>query len=474
MNLGTHTTTGVCLSLILSLAAVPGLAATTPPASATEVQRGHYLAIAGDCEACHTAPGGQPFAGGLPVETPIGPIFSTNITPSKSDGIGEYTLQQFSNAVRKGVDDDGAHLYPAMPYTSYAQLNDADVRALYAYFMHGVQPVNSRPPETHLPFPFSLRFSMAFWNLMFLDKKPFTPDPAKSAQWNRGAYLARGLTHCSTCHTPRNLLMAEEPSRELAGASLGTWFAPNITPDADSGIDNWTTQEIVEYLKTGSAPGKGQAAGPMAEAVNDSFQYMTTSDLTAIAVYLKSVPAQRNPKDTRPADAQGKPYADFASIRGKPLPAAPDEMTGPQLYDAYCSSCHEDRGQGSFDGGLPSLFHNSATGRRNTDNLVMAILDGTAGKAGGFSVQMPAFAQELSNRQIATLGNYLTQHFGNPEAKVTVDQVRILRAGGATSNLVLLVRILMAIVLAIVIAIIVAIIWVLTRRRRQAVPPPTR
>ena len=456
------------LASLLSLGAVHAIAATAPAsaASAAEVQRGHYLALAGDCEACHTAPGGKPFAGELPVATPIGSIVSTNITPSRSDGIGGYTLQQFSDAVRKGVRSDGKNLYPAMPYTAYAQLDDADVRALYAYFMHGVQSVDRRPPPTRLPFPFNIRASMAFWNLLFLDHKPFAPDPKQSAEWNRGAYLVRGLTHCGTCHTPRNFFMAEQSSRFLSGASLGTWFAANITPDPNSGIGNWGDQDIVQYLQRGSAPGKGQAAGPMAEAVDHSLRHLTGADLAAIALYLKSIPARRDPNITRAADAWGGPYADLASIRGKPLPKNPDQMTGLQLYDAYCATCHQDRGQGSFDGGLPPLFHNTATGRRNTDNLVMVMLDGIAWRTDGSGIRMPAFAQELSDRQVATLGDYLTQHFGDPAATVTVDQVRMLRAGGPSSNLVLLARIGLAVAIVILITIIVAIVWALLRRRR--------
>ncbi len=460
---------------VLTVLIAAGAHATTvaaASASTAEVQRGHYLAIAGDCVACHTAPGGKPFAGGLPTATPIGPIFSTNITPSRTDGIGTYTLQQFSDALRKGIRADGAHLYPAMPYTAYAELSDADVRAMYAYFMQGVQPVDSQPPRTRLPFPFNIRASMAFWDLLFLDSKPFTPDPQQSMEWNRGAYLVRGMAHCGTCHTPRNLLMAERSSRFLAGASLGTWFAPNITSDMTSGIGNWSNQAIIDYLRDGDAPGKGQAAGPMAEAVDHSLRHLTDADLAAIAVYLKTVSARHDPADTRAVTNWGAPYADLASIRGKALPKDSNAMTGPQLYDAYFATCHQDRGQGSFDGGLPPLFHNSAAGRSNPDNLVMAILDGITWRTDGSGVRMPAFAQELSDRQIATLSNYLTQHFGNPAATVTPDRVRTLRAGGAPSNLVLLARVLMVIVLVILIAIIVAIVWALTRRRHRAAPQP--
>lgn len=449
---------------------VTAMAADNPDAA--EIQRGHYLAVASDCVACHAAPGGRPYAGGLPTMTPIGTVISTNITPSKTAGIGNYTLQQFSDAVRKGIRADGKHLYPVMPYTEYAQLTDEDVHALYAYFMHGVQPVDTRPPKTKLPFPFNIRMSMAVWNLMFLDSKPFSPDPSKSPEWNRGAYLVRGPTHCGTCHTPRNWLMAEKSSDALAGGQVDTWFAPNITPDANSGIGNWSEQDIVDYLRSGHAPGKAQAAGPMAEAIDFSLRHLTPTDLQAIAAYLKTVPARHDAADTRPVDAWGGAYADLASIRGKPLPKDPDSMTAPQLYDAYCATCHQDQGQGSFEGGLPPLFHNTATGRINTDNLAMVMLDGIRWHTDGSGTRMPGFGDELSDQQIATLGTYLTQHFGNPSASVTATQVATLRAGGAPSHLVLLARVLTAIILAILALIIAAIVLALVRRNRSGTQPP--
>lgn len=462
-----------CLLTLFGLLVGVQAAAAADGPNAARIQRGHYLAIAGDCAACHTAPGGKPYAGGLAIGTPIGNIISTNITPSEADGIGNDTLQQFSEAVRKGIRADGKRLYPAMPYTSYAQISDADVRALYAYFMHGVQPVDSKPAPTRLPFPFNIRLSMAGWNLLFLDSQPFTPDPAKGTEWNRGAYLVRGLTHCSTCHTPRNLLMAEKSSEALAGSQVDTWFAPNITPDINSGIGNWSERDIVDYLRSGHAPGKAQAAGPMAEAIDFSLRHLTPADLRAMAVYLKTVPARHDAVDTRAVDAWGAAYDDLASLRGKALPSDSNSMTGPQLYDAYCATCHQDRGQGSFDGGLPPLFHNTATGRINTDNLVMVMLDGIQWHTDGSGTRMPGFANELSDRQIATLGTYLTQHFGNPSATVTATQVATLRAGGAPTHLVLLARVLIAIILVILAAIIATIILLLVRRRRHAAQPPS-
>lgn len=455
----------VALALVLasvSIFAQP----TADTADPGLIRNGEYVAIAGDCVACHTTPGGKPFAGGLPLPTPIGNIIATNITPSRTAGIGNYTLAQFTAAMRKGIRADGAHLYPAMPYTAYVKVTDDDVRALYAYFMHAVAPVDTAPPPTLLPFPFNIRLSMAAWNLLFLDRHGFQPDPAKSTEWNRGAYLARGLAHCGTCHTPRNLLMAESASRELGGGDVGAWSAPNITSDANSGIGGWSEQELVDYLQLGHAAGKSQAAGPMAEAVDQSLKHLTPVDLRAIAMFLKNVPALHEAADTRPRYAWGEAANDLPSIRGVAWPQDPDRMTGPQIYDAWCAACHQAQGEGSFDGGLPALFHNTALGATDTGNLVMVMLEGVHREAGTPETLMPGFAK-LSDRQLATLGAYLTQRYGNPAATVTEEQVRTLRAGGAPSHLVLFVRLAIA---AVVIALIFAFLVALRRRRRSPGP----
>jgi mono/diheme cytochrome c family protein len=420
----------------VALATLNVCAATAEPGL---IQRGQYLAAAGDCIACHTSPGGKPMAGGLPLDTPIGPVISTNITPSRTHGIGNYTLEQFSNALRKGIRADGSRLYPAMPYTSYAIVVDDDVKALYAYFMQGVQAVDAAPARrTDLPFPFNVRLSMAGWNLLFLDGKPFQPDAGKSAEWNRGAYLARGLAHCSACHSPRGMLMAEQSSRELAGADIGPWYAPNITSDSNSGIGGWSEKELIDYLHSGRASGKAQAAGPMVEAIDNSLRHLTEADTRAIATYLKRVPAQRDAADTRPVYAWGTAADELNSIRGVPLPVDRNQMTGPQLYDAHCATCHQAHGEGSFDGSLPPLFHNTALGRSNTNNLVMVLLDGIQRQADAPEVLMPGFKQVMSDQQIAMLGTYLEKSYGNPAALVTAAQVKALRGGGAQSNLTLL------------------------------------
>lgn len=437
-------------------------------APAERVQRGKYLATAGDCIACHTAPGGKPMAGGLALPTPLGDIIATNITPSKTHGIGNYTEAQFRDALRQGIRADGQHLYPAMPYTAYAQVSDDDANALYAYFMQGVAPVDAAPAQaTDLPFPFSVRLSMAGWNLLFLDNKPFAADASQSAEWNRGAYLTRGLAHCSTCHTPRNMLMAEDLKRELGGGAVGTWFAPNITPDAYSGIGAWSQQEIADYMRLGHVANKAQAAGPMAEAVDNSLKYLTPEDLLAIATYVKSVSALHDAADTKPAHEWGAPRNELSSVRGVAWPKDRDQLNGAQLYDAHCATCHQANGQGSFDGGLPPLFHNTAVGRSNTNNLVMVVLDGIQrhGDGPGPEVKMQGFRNVMSDVQIATLASYLTKLYGNPDVKVSADQVRSLRAGGEPSHLVALAQGGIALVALIGIGLIVF----LRRRSREPI-----
>lgn len=456
-------------AVVLALLA-PRVTVAADAGGASElVQRGKYLATAGDCAACHTAPGGKPMAGGLALPTPVGAIVATNITPSKTYGIGDYTEAQFIDALRKGVRADGQHLYPAMPYTSYARVSDEDAKALYAYFLRGVAPVDAAPTQaTELPFPFNIRVSMVAWNLLFLDGKPFAADPAKSTEWNRGAYLTRGLAHCGTCHTPRNLLMAEDSKRELGGGDVGNWFAPNITSDANSGVGAWSARALVAYLQTGQAADKAQAAGPMAEAVDHSLRNLTSADLQAIAVYLKSVPALHDPADTRPAHSWGEAANELRNVRGVAWPIDRDQLSGAQLYDAHCATCHQASGQGSFDGGLPPLFHNTGVGRSNTNNLVMVVLDGVERTGARPEVRMQGFRNVMSDVQIATLASYLTKLYGNPQAKVTAEQVKSLRAGGAPSHLVWLAR---GVLSAVVLLVIALSVWVTRRDRGSSMAP---
>jgi len=397
------------------------------------VERGRYLAVASDCTACHTAPqGGKAFAGGYPIVSAMGTIYSTNITPSKTHGIGDYSEAEFARALREGVRKDGAHLYPAMPYTSYAKLADADVGALYTYFTHAVTPVDDFPQPTRLAFPFNLRFSMMGWNALFLDEKPFVPDPSKSAQWNRGAYLVQGPAHCSACHTPRNALMAENSSAAFSGGLVGYWYAPNITSDPVSGIGRWSEADIVRYLGSGDVPGKAQAAGSMAEAIEHSFQYLAQADLQAMAVYLETVPAIRTPADSAPRDSFGAASNVETNLRGA-LPASLGP--GERLFSGSCASCHQPDGGGSHDAYYPTLVHNTTTGAGNATNLIAAIVFGVERTVGGKHVFMPGFGpgsyvQELSNEEIAEVSNFVLDRYGNSALRVEAKEVARVRAGG--------------------------------------------
>jgi mono/diheme cytochrome c family protein len=449
---------------LVGIAAVISMGAVAAPFDEEQVRRGEYLARAGDCVACHSSEDGTPFAGGHGLSTPIGDIIATNITPSKTAGIGNYSLEQFSAAVREGVRADGKYLYPAMPYTSYSKISDEDIAALYAYFMSAVEPVDSRPPATELPFPFNIRLSMMAWNVLFLDTEPFQLDPQQSDEWNRGAYLAQGLAHCSTCHSPRNMLMAEVKAKGLAGGAVGVWYAPNITSDPNSGIGGWSVEDLVRYMKTGNVA-KGQASGPMAEAIDHSLQYMTEADLRAMAVYLKTVPAVSKQGVEKPVYAWQGSEQQEPRARGAAWPDDPNQLSGAQLYDAYCASCHQAEGQGSFDTVLPALHHNTATGRLHTNNLVMVVLQGIERVSEGHEIHMPAFDHELTDQQIATLSNFLLQSHGNPDAEVTVAQVEDLRVGKTNDpDLVLLVRVAMVIGLVLVVLLLV---WLFRRHRNK-------
>ena len=470
---------GPALLVLFAGIAIAGPARAADPPDQTTIARGAYLATAADCGACHTAPGGKPFAGGLPISTPLGTIYATNITPSADFGIGHYTEEQFARALRRGIRGDGANLYPAMPYTSYAKFTDDDAHALYVYFTQGVAPVDKPAPQTALPFPMNIRLSMMGWNLLFLDTAAFVPDPAQSAEWNRGAYLVEGAAHCSTCHTPRGFLMQEQTSRALSGAPVGPWVAPNITSDPTSGIGSWTKDELVAYLRTGHLSRKAQAAGSMGEAVEHSFQHLTTADLAAIATYVKSIPAIHEPGDDASRFTSGKAFSMLTSLRGRSgVKSSIDaDPTGAELFDGNCASCHAADGQGSKDGYYPSLFLNSATGAKNATNLIAAILYGVDRTVSGRQAFMPGFgghpndSTALSDRNIAALGNYVLTHYGSAGTTITEQQVAEVRHGGPGSPLLALARGGMA---AAVVVVLVGLVLVILKRRKTVSAPVAR
>ncbi len=453
---------GACLGLMTLMFCLAGSA--NGEELEANASAGKRLAIASDCVACHTTPGGKPFAGGYPLNSPMGVIYSTNITPSKTAGIGNYTQEQFARAVRDGVTPDGTHLYPAMPYTSYSKITDSDIAALYDYFMHEVPAVETPSPKTELAFPFNIRASMIGWNLLFHDTTRFTPDASKTAEVNRGDYLVNALAHCDTCHTPRNFLMAADNSKPLGGGALGPWYAPNISSDKVSGIGAWSSDEIVAYLRTGHVEGKAQAAGPMAEAVEHSLQYLPDTDLKAIAAYLQQTQPVKS-GETKARHEFGQASTDELTLRG----GKPEDNPGWHVFSGTCANCHQANGQGNKE--YPSLFNNTATSR--ADNLIATIVYGVHRTVDGVAVDMPGFGPDafftdrLTDQQIADVSNYVLSHYGNAAEKVTAADVAQTRAGGPTAPLATLARFTIPAIILVVL-LIGLVVWLIARRRKGA------
>lgn len=439
------------------------------------VARGEYLSRAADCVSCHTAPepGSPPYAGGYAIPSPMGPIISANITPSKTDGIGDYSLADFARAVREGVTPDGERLYPAMPYPAYAGITDEDVAALYAYFMAGVEPVDASPAETELPFPFNIRPLMIGWNLLY-GGGAFAPKAGSTPEVERGQYLVEVLGHCGTCHTPRNVLMGEEGSRFLAGGEVGGWTPPNITSDPVSGIGGWPADEIAAFLKEGFVPGRGVAAGSMAEAVEHSLRHLTDEDLRAIAAYLKTVPPIPTEGVTRAAfnwtEARPAAVGTYETGNG-PLQAdlaQSDTLDGAVLYNGACATCHGVDGAGTTDHTFPSLTANSTVGSTNPANLVLTIAGGVNRQGASHHAFMQPFTSDLSDAQIASVASYVTGRFGNPDVKVDAETVTLLRAGGPTPPIAVVAPWAAGFAIALLIFMAAAIVGTLLGRRRSA------
>ncbi len=407
-------------------ALLSGLAAAQP-ADPEEVTRGAYLARAGDCVACHTAgPDSPQFAGGLPLDSPFGIIYSSNITPDPQTGIGKYTLNDFSRAVRDGIAKDGSRLYPAMPYPSFTAITDADIRALYAYFMNKVEPVSYNPPETKLPFPFNIRLSLVFWDFAFVKHERFKPHDDSDAQWNRGAYLVQSLGHCGACHTPRGLAFQEKAYTEsspvyLSGALVDNWFSANLRGDSASGLGRWSEADIAALLETGHG---AQAAtfGSMTDVIKNSTQYLHKDDLNAIAHYLKTLPPHGEKSAYRP-DAPALDRELAAIVSGEV------ELPGAGLFQSFCAKCHKITGSGE-PGKYPKLAGNSIVLSENPASLIRLLLKGslTAETNSSPEVQkMPGFAEKFSDRQIADVLSFIRKSWGNSASPVTDREVTLLR-----------------------------------------------
>ncbi|MDR9874987.1 cytochrome c [Pseudomonas allii] len=389
------------------------------------IKQGEYLARAGDCVACHTAKGGKPFAGGLPMETPIGVIYSTNITPDRT-GLGDYSFEDFDKAVRHGVAKSGSTLYPAMPYPSYARVSDSDMQALYAYFMKGVEPVAQQNKDSDIPWPLSMRWPLAAWRWMFAPAvEAHQAQAAADPVVSRGAYLVEGLGHCGACHTPRALTMQEKALSAADGnaflsgsAPLEGWIAKSLRGDHKDGLGSWSEEQLVQFLKTGRSD-RSAVFGGMSDVVVHSMQYMSEDDLTAIARYLKSLPAV-DPKDQ--AHQYDKQVAE-ALWKGD------DRKPGASVYIDNCAACHRTDGHG-YTRVFPALAGNPVVQTADATSLINIVLNGgtlPATHAAPSTFTMPAFAWRLSDQEVADVVSFIRGSWGNKGAPVKANEVADLR-----------------------------------------------
>ena len=413
-------------STMQHLSSLPGLAAAfagagffflqAAPSSAdtidtAQIERGRYIAKLGDCAACHTSEGGAPYAGGRSIVTPFGIIYSSNITTDKETGIGSWTNDDFWTLMHSGIRKDGAHVYPAMPYPWFTKMTRHDVDDLKTY-LDTLPPVRYRPPENELLPPLQFRETVAAWNLLFFEKGVFKPDPSKSAEWNRGAYIMEGPGHCGACHTPANLLGGPERDHRYEGQSIQNWWAPDLTGRGSSGVAMWSAEDIVAYLKNGRND-HAIASGLMADAVENSTQYMTDADLAAIATYLKDLPIEERERDgVRVGDASKETMTD-----------------GEHLFRDNCAACH-----GSDGAGVPSLIadlrESGIVNAPDPVGILRVILAGAHGnvtQGAPTRPAMPPFGWKLNDGEIAAVATYIRQSFDNRAPSVSVRDVADLR-----------------------------------------------
>ncbi|APA87720.1 c-type cytochrome [Paraburkholderia sprentiae WSM5005] len=407
-------TLGVAVILVALMAACGGHAARawepaqTPVAapfavsSDTEaVRRGAKLAAVGNCVTCHTVAGGQPLAGGVPLKTPFGVIYSTNITPDTDTGIGGWSLDAFARAMRRGVSGDGHLLYPAFPYPHFTHISDADIGSLYAWLMSRA-PVNARTPHNELIFPLGFRPIMAVWNLLYLHTgAEAAPSPSEAPDVARGRYLVESLGHCGACHTPLNRLGAERRDEALQGGTIEGWDAPALT-DLASRPTPWTQAQLVSYLRTGLASAHGAAAGPMRD-VTRMLADASASDVEAIAAYLLALPTGAR---SVPEHAVASAPASAASV-----PVSTEPRGGANLFAAACASCHAPGAPMSNDGARPLLSVSTAVNADSPRNTVRVILDGIDWQESDSAPFMPSFAGTFTDAQIAELANYTRERF---------------------------------------------------------------
>lgn len=405
----------------------PAIAPQAPVAAdggdAMLIEQGRLVAAAGNCMECHTARAGTPYAGGYRMDTPFGEIISTNITPDPEHGIGQWSFAAFERAMREGVARDGSHLYPAFPYTAFTRMNDQDMRAVYAYLMSR-PPVAETPPATDLPFPFNQRALVAGWNLLFLDKGEYQPDPAQDAEWNRGAYLAQGAAHCMACHSPRNALGAEKDGKHyLAGGDVNGWHAPALNGQAPAAVP-WTRDSLFQYLRHGHTDDQGSANASMAPVVRYGTSVIAESDVRAIARYIASHTGEASPAEVEQARAERQARA--ADTVGAQASA------GARIYAMTCAACHEGGTQSERFGVQQPLWLGSTLYLESPDNLLRFVLEGVQEPASPDIGFMPGFATYFDDAQLAELTHFLRTELAGQPAWENVDEaIARVRAGDA-------------------------------------------
>ena len=395
----------------------PSAGLTAPPAS-----KGEYVARAGDCISCHSVPGGKAFAGGLKMGTPLGAIYTTNITPDPDTGIGNYSFDDFDRAVRFGVAKDGHHLYPAMPYPSYVKITDGDMHALYDFFMKEVPPVKQANQPSEIPSYLSFRWPLAIWNAIFADKSAYAANSAHDAAWNRGAYLVEGLGHCGACHTPRGWAFQEKALDDgsnayLGGAELDAWYAPDLRQDPRIGLAAWSQGDFAAFLKSGHNSG-GVAFGSMLDVINNSTPYLNDDDANAIAVYLKSL-----------APAQQQAAVNYDNATTQALAAGKADKPGAAVYLGSCSYCHgvDGKGQAPF---IPPVAGNPVVLDADPAGLINLVLNGAQPiiiKGQPDAYRMPQYRVQLTDDEIASALTFIRSGWGNNAGAVSADDVKKLR-----------------------------------------------
>ncbi len=390
----------------------PVTASAAQPTGAALIARGEYLTKAADCEACHTNPGGQPFAGGRAFDLPFGTVYSPNITSDRDHGIGAWSDAEFVRALHHGIDREGEDLYPVFPYASYALLSDDDALAIRAY-LATVKPVAADAPVNDLKFPFDQRYLMRAWKLLFVPNHPFTPDSSKDAAWNRGAYVVEALGHCGECHTPRNIMQGLDNSKKFAGAEQVGWRAYNLTSDPDHGLGGWSDAQFVQYLSIGRADGHGPASGPMAEAVGYSLRFLTGDDVKAMVAYLRTIPAQQD--------------GPLAVGRSAPVNVEKNPL-GAHIFVEACAGCHLPDGRGR-QSPWAALKGSHTTGDPSANNLLRALAEGTQIRTAQGLMFMHAFTSAYTDEEVAAVANYACAQFGQTACHVTADQVSKTRKG---------------------------------------------